>query len=289
MTFTTAGQDELSPDQRKEAYIRPAGDLERSTGDSFAVKRDYTIRYGEIQMASVPVRATVKQFESCWYGPLPSRQPGTLPNLGTIRASLTALTGGQLGSGSWIANNTDLDLRECYLVFARAPSLNSGQRYSQIDVLRIGALPAGKTRNDLDLASPADALVTRLDNVTKQWLGNATMQYQGRRGVQQYEQPVDRSDAARALAAAMISLLSDLPSQDAGGLIQTQGGQKIKPFTELPREGARWLDMRNVLDGPQRAAGRPDQHARSDAAEGQRRSGPAVHRRVHRAGGAAHE
>jgi hypothetical protein len=185
------------------------------------------------------VRATVKQFESCWYGPMH----------GTIRASLIAQAGGQLASGSWIANDTDLDLRECYLIFARTNSLNRSQRDAMIDVIRIDRLPAGKTRNDLDLAALADPLVTRLDNVTKQWLGNGAMQVQGRRGGQEYEQPADRTDATRALAAAMVSLLSDLPSQDAGGYIQTQGGAKIRPFTELPREGARWLDLRNVLDG----------------------------------------
>ena len=239
VSFTTVGQDELSPDQRKEAYIRPASDLELAAGDSsFAVKRDYAIRYGETQLSAVPVRATVKQFESCWYGPIH----------GTIQASLTARAGAQLASGSWIANNTDLDLRECYLIFARTNSLDLAQRDGMIDVIRIDRVPAGKTRNDLDLAAPADPLVSRLDNVTKQWLSNATMQMQGRRGMQEYEQPAARNDASRVLAAAMVSVLSDLPSQDQGGYMQGQGA-KIRPFTELPRQGARWLDMRNILDG----------------------------------------
>jgi hypothetical protein len=234
VAVTTLGREELPPDQQKEAYIRPASDLERATGDSFAVKRDYTIRYGQTQLPAVPVRATVKQFESCWYG----------PTSGTILASLTVAPGGQLAGGSWIANNTDMDLRECYLIYARTNSLTRSQRDGLIDVVRLDALPAGKSRRDLDLAMPSDAASTRLDTVTRQWLSNTAVQ-STRRG---HEPPVDRSDGSRGLTAAMVSLLSDLPSESPGGYMQGQSG-KIKPFTELPREGARWLDLRNVLDG----------------------------------------
>jgi hypothetical protein len=51
------------------------------------------------------------------------------------------------------------------------------------------------------------------------------------------------------LTAAMISLLSDLPSEDQGGYSSFPNANKVRPFTDLPREGARWLDLRNVLDG----------------------------------------
>jgi hypothetical protein len=83
--LATVGHDDLPPDQLKHAYVRPAGDLERAAADSsFAVRREYTIRYGQARLTGVPVRATAKHFESYWYGPI----------RGTFRGSLAAAPGG---------------------------------------------------------------------------------------------------------------------------------------------------------------------------------------------------
>jgi hypothetical protein len=240
----TVGHDDLPPDQLKQAYIRPAGDLERANADSsFAVKREYTIRYGQAQLTGVPVRATAKQFESYWYGPV----------RGTFRASLAAAQGGGLRAGSWIANDTDLDLRDCYLIYARTDSLSRSVRDGLIEVVRVDQLKAGQTRNDLsglmDAGVGGGAVqARRLSDVTKDWWKDVPVEMPGWAVRPQGDQQASRTDGSRMLAAAMISVLSDVPSQDPSSYAP-YGGGKIRPFMDLPREGARWLDLRNVLDG----------------------------------------
>ncbi len=50
VALTTSWQDDLPPDEAKEAYVRPASDLRAGTGGTFAVRRDYTIRYGQHEL-----------------------------------------------------------------------------------------------------------------------------------------------------------------------------------------------------------------------------------------------
>lgn len=241
ISLATVGHDDLPPDQLRDAYIRPASDLERASGNSFAVKRDYTIRYGDTQIKDVPVRATAKQFESYWCGPV----------RGVFRASLTPLPAGGLTGGSSITNETDLDLYDCYLVYCRTNSFNLNSRDASIDVVRIDRLPAGKTRNDLaDLFDPQNLKSYRLDEVSGSWLSNATIEMGGRRrSFPEHEQQVDRIDSSkRVLAAAMLGLISDLPTPTKTSVF-LPGDTKIHPYVDLPREGGRWLDLRNVLDG----------------------------------------
>ncbi len=47
----------------------------------------------------------------------------------------------------------------------------------------------------------------------------------------------------------MVSLLSEVPGQSQGMFNQGSNNDKLDPFSELPREGGHWLDLRNVLDG----------------------------------------
>jgi hypothetical protein len=230
--FTTVGRDDLSAEELADSYIRPSSDLEDSSGTPFAVRRDYTIPYGRTGLSGVPVRATAKQFESYWCGPC-----------GTVQSSLVgAALMGQLASGSWITNGTDMDLHDCYLVYATTNTLNIKARDGMINVVRLDKLPAGKTRSDLadltngqvDKAEPLDAVSTKM------WWKNLPIdnRYPGRR--QDVPLAALTDSASRMLAATMISVLSDVPGQS---------DSKLDPFSELPREGAHWLDLRNVLDG----------------------------------------
>lgn len=246
--LTTAHAQELPPEQAKEAYIRPASNLSIEAMDGFAVRRDYTIRYGQTELTNVPIRATAKQFESYWYGPLRGTIQGVIAPQGDGR---------QLSNRSWISNQTDMNLRECRLVFSSRPALvNPKTRNAFITILRVGDLPAKRVRSDLnDLAGSlppqgAAGWAHDLDSVGKAWLRwrgwNSGMQ--SGYGSDEKPLPIDRSDATASMTATMVSLFCDLPSDthaDPWG-----GGQTvIVPQSNLPRSGGRWLDLRYVLDG----------------------------------------
>lgn len=242
--------EELPPEQAKEAYIRPAADLTAGVTDSFAVRRDYTIRYGQNVIKDVPIRATAKQFESYWYGPLG----------GTIQGQIVLENNGQrLSSRSWLSNQTDMPLRECILVFSNMAAFNPKIRSAFITVTRIGSLPAGKVRNDLtaelDRFSSQPGMLggdSGLDKIGLNWVKKSSWNVMqgGRYGSQAGQGVVDRSDTTQSLTAAMVTLLSDLPSNEQSGYNPWGGSSNyLIPFMHLPRSGGRWLDMRNVLDG----------------------------------------
>jgi hypothetical protein len=238
--FTAVGRDDLSAEELADSYIRPSSDLEASSGTAFAVRRDYTIPYGRTELSGVPVRATAKQFESYWRGPI----------RGTVQASLAGAQAGQLADGSWITNGTELDLRDCYLVYATTDSLNVRARDGMVNVVRLGGLAAGKTRSDLaNLTNGQVGKSDPLDAVSAQmWWKNLPIEMQGRRS-QEYAPPAALTDSAsRVLAATMISVLSDVPGQ-SGSMFARSPTEKLDPFRELPRQGSHWLDLRNVLDG----------------------------------------
>jgi hypothetical protein len=240
--FTTAGRDDLSAEELAYSYIRPSSDLEDASGTPFAVRRDYTIPYGRTELSGVPVRATAKQFESYWCGAI----------RGTVQASLAgAAQVGQLASGSWITNGTDFDLHDCCLVYATTNSLNVKAREGMVNVVRLDKLPAGMTRNDLaDLTNGQADKSEPLDAVsTKMWWKNLPIERQSRRNTESVPPAALTDSASRVLAATMISVLSDVPGQSGGMFGQGPNDSKLDPFSELPREGAHWLDLRNVLDG----------------------------------------
>ena len=248
--LATQRDEQLPPEQAKDAYIRPAGNLEAGLQERFAVRRDYTVRYGETMLNEVPIRATAKQFESYWHGPVGGTIQGTI---------VLEADGRQISSRSWISNQTDLNLRHCYLVFATTPSFNQGQRDANIVVLELDRLPAGKVRNDLRQVLEGGMSVpgyTQADyRLTKQadrWLAELSWNPMGggRFNPGQPGSPdrVDRSDVTQARAALMMTVLSDLPSKQQQGL-WGGGNQSLQPFVHLPRSGGRWLDLRHVLDG----------------------------------------
>ena len=245
--LTAHRDEELPPEQAKEAYIRPAADLSAGMAENFAVRRDYTIRYGQQSLEDVPIRATAKQFESYWYGPLGGSIQGTI---------VLENNGQQLSNRSWLANQTDMPLRECILVFSSKPTFSLARiRGEFITVMRIGQLPPGKVRSDLSAIldrTPSPGMVGgdyALDKVGKDWLTkmpwNVIGQQRGYRSAMAEVEPIDRTDSTQALAATMVTLLSDLPSVDQASWSNNQ----LVPFLQFPRSGGRWLDMRYVLDG----------------------------------------
>jgi hypothetical protein len=215
--------------------------------DSFAVRRDYTIRQGQPTLNDVPVRATAKQFESYWYGPLGGAIQGAI---------VLQNNGNDLSSRSWISNQTDMPLRECILIFSAVPAFNAKNRNLFIRIAPIGKLPAGKVRSDLNEAFGDGGLAgedSRLDAVGQRWLTKMplnVMQQVAYRRSQAVQEVIDRSDRTQSLTAAMVTLLSDLPSLKQEGYSPFGNASNyLIPFSHLPRSGDRWLDMRYVLDG----------------------------------------
>lgn len=242
--------EDLPPEQAREAYIRPAADLQAGMTDSFAVRRDYTLRYGQQGLWNVPVRATAKQFESYWYGPLG----------GTIQGSLSVDAGGrQLTSQSWISNQTGMALSECILAFTATPTFTTNVRDGLITIVRIGDLPAGYVLTDLPSVFSSTQVGTpgldfSLKKATDDWLSEMRADLiaaQQGYGVTRPEgQVVSHADTTTTMTAAMLTLLSDLPSKDTSRFSQILGSESyLIPFSQLPRSGDRWLDMRYVLDG----------------------------------------
>ena len=207
--FTTVGRDDLSAEELADSYIRPSSDLEASSGTAFAVRRDYTIPYGRHGTVGRAGAGDGQAVRVVLARPDPRDGAGVADGV----------QAGQLAGGSWITNGTDLDLRDCYLVYATTNSLNVKARDGMINVVRIGRLPAGKTRNDLaDLTNGQAGKSDPLDAVSTQvWWKNLPIEMPGRRGNQEYAPPAALTDSAsRVLAATMISVLSDCRARTGG-------------------------------------------------------------------------
>ncbi len=127
-----------------------------------------------------------------------------------------------------------------------------------VTVMRIGDLPEGKVRNDLQAAlspsygeSGTVGAEYGLDKVGAGWLANLALPDVPVYGPdQERRQRVVRSDLMEVQAAAMMTLLSDLPSRkDTGYNPFGNNDGYLIPFVQMPRSGSKWLDLRYVLDG----------------------------------------
>ncbi len=88
-------------------FLRP---LSRgpTAGNTFATPQRYSAFSADAVLADTPLRATLKQFEGFWQGPLE----------GTVRAELAVdQATGQLTPESWIVNDLGLDLAGGYLLY----------------------------------------------------------------------------------------------------------------------------------------------------------------------------
>jgi hypothetical protein len=95
------------------------------------------------QLWSVPIRATLKQFQGYWAGNLS----------GKLDASLKRKAAGstQLTLDSWMENKLDTDLAECYLIVTnqdvaeeKEGSARTASRSNRTMVYELGTLPRGK-------------------------------------------------------------------------------------------------------------------------------------------------
>jgi hypothetical protein len=115
-----------SPELR--ASLRPQASVAEQRSSVFSVPQQYgaVAQLGELR--SVPLRATLKQFEASWRGDMTGRLVTSLYRRPSSSGELTA--------SSWVENQLGTDLENCY-VFVR---LTSGL----VNVYQIPALEAGR-------------------------------------------------------------------------------------------------------------------------------------------------
>ncbi len=131
-------RDAAAPDRLTEPFcsIRALPPVSDRT-DGFAAADRYEAVAALGQLRSLPLRATLKQFEAHWQGQLEGRLDGALYRLrqGTI----------ELRPDSWLQNNLGTDLTNCWLVVAARDPL-PGQSYRDLgmEAYRLGNLPEGQ-------------------------------------------------------------------------------------------------------------------------------------------------
>ncbi len=144
-------------------FLRPLrpGDDNVDVGSSFADPQTYRVQPATSSIGGVRVRATLKQFEGRWEGPVGGSISGKI----VIRAS-------SIQSGSVVSNNLGVDLKDCYLLYAPLNAeQNAGYRSASTLAVPIGDLPA--TEKQLNLLDKWEAIMRPgLDGKTptKPWL-----------------------------------------------------------------------------------------------------------------------
>ncbi|UCD28356.1 MAG: hypothetical protein JSV03_14925 [Planctomycetota bacterium] len=120
------------------ANLRPLPPIpSRSETSIYATGKQYQSAAAQGKLLTVPLRATLKQFEAQWRGQMNYR----------LNAALRRVSGDDpyLHQTSWIRNSLNIDLKDCYLLVP-APSIkgNDPTRSMQIYVYPIGDLANGE-------------------------------------------------------------------------------------------------------------------------------------------------
>jgi len=127
-----------------DTYLRPVparSDL-GAAATSFADPEEYRLVPGSAWIDDVRIRATLKQFEGRWSGPLAGRVTGQI-----------RVRGSKILDGSYLANDLGVTLRHCLLLHPTEDIEDvKGDRGEQIFCYAIGDVPAGGHRVDLAAA-----------------------------------------------------------------------------------------------------------------------------------------
>jgi len=115
------------------------------------------------ELRTVPIRATLKQFEAHWHGEMNHRCDGSLRR---VRSDSPYLHG-----NSWIRNNLNTDLENCYLIVP-GPNIkpNSPLRSNQMRIYKLGNIPNGAK---LDLQTIIDKEISLNENWRPPFLGDS--------------------------------------------------------------------------------------------------------------------
>ncbi len=117
----------------------PAGNDPLDASSSFADPEEYRLVASSAFIDDVRIRGTLKRFEGRWSGPVG----------GTVDGEI-AVRGTRIEEGSYIVNNLDVDMEDCYLLHAVLDiSKGRGYRSQGIYAYPIGPVPGGGVRVDL--------------------------------------------------------------------------------------------------------------------------------------------
>lgn len=116
-------------------------------GSSFADPQAYQVQPATSSIGGVRIRATLKQFEGRWEGPLSGSVTGKV-----------VVRGSSIHSGSVVSNNLGIDLRDCYLLYSPLNAdRNVGYRSSSTLAMPIGEFLS--TEKQLNLAERWETLM----------------------------------------------------------------------------------------------------------------------------------
>jgi hypothetical protein len=142
----------------------PPGSSPMDTDGSFADPEEYRLVASSAMIDDVRIRGTLKRFEGRWAGALG----------GSVSGQVT-VNGRRIEEGSYIVNNLETDLTECYLLHTGLDIWQAGSFRNQgIYAYEIGLIPGGGARVDLAmLCNPPSDPETGQSTATRPTLKDA--------------------------------------------------------------------------------------------------------------------
>jgi hypothetical protein len=146
----TSASDKAAPSEEVAEEAGSLRPMPQPTGPfasnmHFVAPENYQSLLAGSSLSGVKVRATLKEFQGSWEGPLG----------GKIEARLVARKSSEVGSsypefaeGSFIRNRLGTTLKDCYLIETR--NLISQKSSATVNCWRIGTIPASGKDSDLD-------------------------------------------------------------------------------------------------------------------------------------------
>ncbi len=204
------------------------------------------------QLRSVPLRATLKQFQGRWTGELP----------GTLNASLRTRSAStfQLDPTSWIQNDLPVDLNDCWLfVTARTAAsvkVESGSRADRSNSIygyRIGTLLAGQRLPWRDARARNDVaeIQTVLSNLQRDWLSNLRI-YQTFQGTYE-ESDVEKITTSTQVSAMLaLTLMDELDQSSSNADFKKGRGRELDRSLALTPRMALFVGFTEDDAGPVR-------------------------------------
>gem|GEM_PF-1519521 len=206
-----------------------------------------SIRAGEM-LQDVPVRATLKEFEGAWNGPIG----------GTLEARLIIHEGeeGRFGDGSYIINHLGVNLNGCRILTDTAEIAGGGQT-TTTSCLALGSLPASGPGSELDgetlqqrlyfrqsgkgssaVTKPIPKRDLRLERAIRQWQGE--VRSFGMLGVGGDQAPKPILSTSQEYASLLLLSVFDLIDAPPSGqrAPQRSHGRSLDCTHEITRETA---------------------------------------------------
>jgi hypothetical protein len=144
LQMTAKNDEAVPPDEasQQRGSIRPMPQPSGPFASNmhFVAPENYQSLLTGAELNGVQVRATLKEFQSCWEGPLG----------GTLEAKLVrqAAAPHEFIEGSFIRNRLGITLKDCYLI--ETPTPQGEQRAIYVNCWQLGAIPASGKDSTID-------------------------------------------------------------------------------------------------------------------------------------------